>query len=69
MNPSLAVDLNSIPAEVYLHTLTLVLSGTFFVGATPSDIPGPLMVALPPRPFFVASSWTSITHALLLLMA
>uniref|UniRef100_M1DIY7 Putative plant transposon protein domain-containing protein n=1 Tax=Solanum tuberosum TaxID=4113 RepID=M1DIY7_SOLTU len=61
-----AVDTHFIPVEAYLPTPAQGPSDR--ATATPSDTPGSSVVALPPRPAFVAISWTLITHASLLRM-
>lgn len=66
MNLSLVVHTDSIPTEASSPTPALRPFDTLKASATPSDILGSLMVALPPRP--TTASRTLTTNASLLWM-
>lgn len=66
VNPSLAGNTYSIPAEASSPPSARRRSSTSTFNVIPYDISGSSAVALPPRPTIVVVSQNPITHALLL---
>lgn len=66
LDPSPAVDIDSMPAKEVLATLSIRPSSTSTSIDIPSNTLGPSTTALPPRPDNVILSWTLITQASLL---